>query len=194
MTISIFGRVEVNKDGKDNILICKICDDFGNYYKSLVEKLCWQKFNLPRAGTHLTILDDKYHNSGDINWRRAKELVGNKIELFYDPERLFCGGSRNDFTNFYFEVQSIDCWEVRRKVLGRNFDPDRKPNFHITICNNKGKESNENWPQFWPQMIEVKEKVEKKKKYLDPKKNPVIVEEDKNRYIEAFGRETTNQK
>jgi hypothetical protein len=126
--------------GEDVVRIA-VSNDFGKYYRSLIDKDVRLFTGLPAHGSHITLWQPSIH--GKLPSDKAKFLKGfykkNPIIFEYDPD-IIEGGKTKNFRNWYMKIRSMAAESIC-KYLGN----DQYKHLHLTISNTKGGER----PYIW---------------------------------------------
>jgi hypothetical protein len=119
----------------ENVRI-KVSNDFGNYYKHLIDKHFKFFTNSPAHGCHISLFLKKLHGKLDMNRvRELRKRYYNKVIRFsYDPYIYVGGGVVKGFHNYYMNVEGFELdyivqfLGVKKHAYG----------FHLTVSNTKG--------------------------------------------------------
>lgn len=131
MKLSSYGYLQI-QDGNVRI---KVSNDFGNYYKHLIDKHFCFYTNFPAHGCHISLFLKKLH--GVLPMDRVKDLKDryyNKVIRFaYDPY-IYVGGGSKDFRNFFMKVEGFEL-DYIVQFLGIK---KHAWGYHLTVSNTKG--------------------------------------------------------
>lgn len=116
--------------------------DFVKLYNWFIMKQYWIKMNTPMHGAHITIVSPKIHSG--INWKKAMNHHGKKIEFEYD-EYLVEGGYTKGFLMYYLRVQSDEIDKIKKEI--GLVDNARYRGLHLTIANGKAGTAVPHWPE-----------------------------------------------
>ncbi len=142
------GKIKV--DVKAKRLTVEMSRDFTDYYIWFLERKYWIRFNSPRYGTHITVINKEYH-SGMYDWNDLKSKYHNKTVSFEYDEDMVRGGAKKGFIMFYMKVYSKELDQIK-KTAGIK-EGDKFKGLHITVAT-AGK-SGSKIVDYWPQGITI---------------------------------------
>lgn len=141
------GQIKV--DQKQSRIVVELPDDIIRYYSWFVSKEYWINLQSPKYRAHITIGNEKIHKK--INWEKANQYNGKKIEFQYD-HHLIRGGYTKGFIMFYLRVYSEELENMKKDL--NIIDNDGFKGLHITL-GHSGK-SDSSHMLYWPKMIEIR--------------------------------------
>lgn len=148
---------------KKERLFVQVDRDILEYYKWFLSREYFIKFNSPKHGGHINIINSLYHRN--INWFYLKKYNNLKIGFEYSVN-IRAGGFTKDFINFFLAVRSPELLKIKKKnvISDKNIQPKfinkdytssfalkKYGSFHLTIANTKGLSDN----NFFPDMIKI---------------------------------------
>jgi hypothetical protein len=111
--------------------------DICRYYQWFIKKQFWNtvKTQLPKHGTHITIVNPKIYKGGDF--KAIQQFKNKRVEFEYNPSEMYI--SR---VNFWIPVK-CDVVKTIRDILNiKEYGCDKGP--HMTVCNKKFNDPTQN--------------------------------------------------